>query len=228
MEKEKKVLFVLSSHARFDSTGEATGWWLSEASHPWKELHESNIKIEFVSPKGGKAPVTGVDMSDSVNKEFLGNTFVLDQIAHTSTPDQIHVHDYVAIHFVGGHGACFDFPDNLALSQLAADFYDNGKIVSAVCHGPSGLLNVKLWDGSFLLKDKKVTGFSDLEELEIKKIYDVPFLLQSEMMLRGGIFQLKPNWSDHVVIDGRLITGQNPQSARSLGRELVKMIQALK
>lgn len=224
---KKPILFVLSSHAEFGNTGEKTGWWMSEASHPWKELKSAGYDIDFVSPKGGEAPVTGIDMEDPVNKEFADNAEIREKLRSTLKPNEIDINAYAAIHFVGGHGACFDFPENLALSQMAADFYDAGKIVSAVCHGPSGLLNVKLWDGSFLLKDRKVTGFTDKEELEIKKIYDVPFLLQSEMMLRGGIFIMKPNWSDNVQVDGRLITGQNPQSARSVGKALVKLLSEI-
>lgn len=224
---KKPVLFVLSSHREFGKTGEKTGWWMSEASHPWKELKSAGYSIEFVSPSGGNPPVTGVDKDDPVNLEFMNDPDIKQKTEHTFKPEEININDYSAIHFVGGHGACFDLPDNLALTQMAADFYDAGKIVSAVCHGPSGLLNVKLWDGSYLLKDKKVTGFTDKEELEIRKVYDVPFLLQSEMMLRGGIFVMKPNWTDNVQIDERLITGQNPQSAKSVGKALVKLLNEL-
>ena len=220
----KKVLFVLSSHENLGDTNEKTGGGMSEASHPWKVLHDAGIIVDFASPRGGKPPVTGVDMDDDINKEFMSNQDVINKINNTLVPSHIPVHEYRAIHFVGGHGAMFDFPDNTSLNQLTADFFDNTKIVSAVCHGPAALLNVKLWNGAKLLRNRNVTCFTDAEERESKKIYEVPFLLQTEMMLRGCNFEIRPNWSDHVVVDGKLITGQNPQSALSVGKALLEII----
>ena len=118
----KKVLFILSSHLKFGDTDEKTGWWMSEASHPWKILTDAGIVVDFASPMGGEPPVTGVDMEDAINKEFMANPDVLSKIKNTLVPHQIAVHDYHAIHFVGGHGAMFDFPNNTSLNQLTADF----------------------------------------------------------------------------------------------------------
>ena len=220
----KKVIFILSSWDKMGDTGEKTGWWMSEAAHPWKKLNDAGIVVDFASPQGGEPPVTGVDMQDPINIEFMQNPTVQDKLKHTYKPAEIKKEDYAAIHFVGGHGACWDFPDNKELQELTAWFYENDRIVSAVCHGPSGLFNVKLSNGEYLIKDKRLTAFSDMEECEIRKCYDVPFLLQEELMLKGCRYILTPNWSDHVEVDGRLITGQNPQSALSLGAKLAEMI----
>lgn len=221
----KKVLFVLSSWDKMGDTGEKTGWWMSEAAHPWKKLHDAGFTVDFVSPQGGEPPVTGVDMYDEVNKEFMDNVDVAHKLKNTLKPADVKVFEYSAIHYVGGHGACWDFPNNGELASIAAELYDNGYIVSAVCHGPSGLLNIKLANGEYLIKNKRLTSFTDKEECIVKQCYNVPFLLQEELMLRGALFIITDNWSDHVEVDGRLITGQNPQSAASVGDELVRLLK---
>lgn len=221
----RKVLFVLSSWSKIPNTDEKTGWWMSEAAHPWKKLHDAGYEVDFVSPMGGEPPITGVDMNDDINQEFMSNPDVAKKLKNTMTPLEVKVEEYAAIHYVGGHGACWDFPNNEGLANIAAYLYNNGYIVSAVCHGPCGLLNIKLQDGSLLIKNKRLTAFTDKEEREVKKCYEVPFLLQEELMLKGAIYVLKENWTNHVEIDGRLITGQNPQSAALVGSELVKMLK---
>lgn len=221
----KKVLFVLSSHSQFGTTNETTGWWMSEASHPWKELKDAGYEVDFVSPQGGEPPVTGVDMKDEINKLFMADQNVTQKLKNTLTPADIKIDDYGALLFVGGHGACFDFPNNKELNELTARFYESKRIVCAVCHGLAGLLNVRLSDDTYLLKDKVVTGFTDKEELQLRHCYDVPFLLQAEMMLRGCDFKMMENWSDNVQVDKNLITGQNPQSAKSVGVELVRKMK---
>ncbi|MGL5683952.1 MAG: type 1 glutamine amidotransferase domain-containing protein [Marinifilaceae bacterium] len=222
----KKVLFVLSSHQQFGDTGEKTGWWLSEAAHPWEILHEAGYDIDFVSPQGGQPPVTGIDPNDKTNLRFMDSLVVQEKLKNTLTPVDVKINEYGAILFVGGHGACFDFPDNDGLKKITTRMYEGGRIVAAVCHGPCALLNVKLSDNTFLLKGKQVTGFSDKEECEIKRCYDVPFLLQSEIMLRGGIYQIRQNWERNVCVDGSLITGQNPQSARGVGEAILAQLKA--
>ena len=224
----KKVLFVLSSWEKMGETGKKTGWWMSEASHPWKKLLDAGYEVDFVSPQGGEAPVTGVDMADLVNQEFMENGDVQVKLKHTLAPKDVAVYDYAAIHFVGGHGACWDFADNKEIATIAGKLYDEGYIVSAVCHGPCGLLNVKLKDGKLLIEGKKLTAFTDKEEVAVKGCYIVPFLLQEELMLKGADFKIKDNWSNNVVVDERLITGQNPQSAATVGDELVKMLKHYK
>ena len=198
---------------------------MSEAAHQWKKVHDAGFEVDFVSPQGGEPPVTGVDMTDLVNQEFMSHAEVQMKLKNTLKPSDVKVYEYSAIHYVGGHGACWDFPNNELLASIAAELYDNGYIVSAVCHGPCGLLNIKLASGELLIKNKRLTAFTDKEECEVKQCYNVPFLLQEELMLRESIYILKDNWANHVEVDGRLITGQNPQSAAAVGDELVKMLK---
>lgn len=225
--KNKKVLFVLTSNGKLGDTGEATGWWISEASHPWKELMQVGYDVDFVSPAGGCPPSTGEDPLDLVNKEFLDNAEIQRKLKNTLVPAEINIDNYVAIHFVGGHGAMWDLPDNAELTKITAKFWEQGKVVSAICHGAAGLLNVKLRGGELLVKGRNLTSFTDMEEKAIHKCEIVPYLLQCELMLRGAIFHLTKIWGNNVQVHERLITGQNPQSGRSLGKALVAVLQHL-
>lgn len=223
----KKVLFVVTSHDKKGSTGEKTGYYLGEVSHPWDVLHTAGYEIDFVSPKGGKAPVDAFDLTDSINNKFWNNLTYRNKIENTNTPNQINPKDYVAIHYAGGHGAMWDFADNLEIAEIAKQIYENNGIVSAVCHGPAGLVNIKLSNGSYLVDGKKVNAFTNQEEIKVKLEDVVPFLLEDQLIARGAIFEKSAPFTKHVVIDKRLITGQNPQSAYSVGIATLIELQRL-
>lgn len=215
-----KILFVVSSHATKGSTGEKTGYFLGEVSHPWKVLTDAGYEIDFVSPKGGNPPVDGFDLNDPVNKEFWENPQYQQKISHTMTPSEVNPKQYVAIYYAGGHGAMWDLPENKELAAIAAKIYEAKGIVAADCHGPAGLMNVKLSDGKYLIAGKKVNGFSNEEEEIVKLTKVVPFLLEDELKKRGGIYEKSGPWQQHVTVDQRLITGQNPQSAKEVGEAI--------
>ena len=221
----KKVLFVLSSHPERGETGVPTGFHLAEASHPWKVLHEAGFEVDFVSPKGGVAPIDAFDLNDEVNKEFWGNDKYQLKTKKTMEPSEVDASDYEAIHFVGGHGTMWDFPGNQGLESIARKIYEDGGVVSAVCHGPAALVDLKLSDGSYLVDGKKVNSFTDAEEKEIKLEDVVPFLLESKLRERGAKFENAGLWQEHVVVDERLVTGQNPASAKKVGEEVLKLIR---
>jgi putative intracellular protease/amidase len=220
----KKVLFVLTSHDRLGDTGKKTGFYLSELTHPFKVLQDNGIIVDFVSPKGGEAPIDGVDLSDKENFDFLNNEENKKAIENTLRPDQIDCNDYVAIYFVGGHGTMWDLPDNSKIQEITAKIFEDGGVVAAVCHGPVGLVNVKLSDGSYLISDKNVSCFTNEEEKAVALHKQVPFLLESKMKERGGIHSKAENFVKHVVISGKLVTGQNPASAYAVGEEILKLI----
>ncbi|MFC0181628.1 Putative intracellular protease/amidase [Pseudarcicella hirudinis] len=224
----KKILFVVTSHDKKGSTGEPTGFYLSEVSHPWEILKNAGYEIEFVSPKGGKAPVDGFDLNDEVNKTFWEDEKYHNKIEHTFTPAQINPNDYIAIHYAGGHGAVWDLADNTELAKIAAKIYENGGIVSAVCHGPAGLVNIRLNNGKYLVDGKKVNGFTNEEEVAVKLDKIVPFLLENKLIERGAIFEKSGLWQEHAVADQRLVTGQNPQSAKKVGAMILTELQKLK
>lgn len=225
--KRDKILFVLTSHKQLGDTGKETGFYLSEAAHPWKILSDAAYTIEFVSPQGGTAPVDGFDLDDDVNSEFWNNEIVQYKLQNTMTPSEVNIDDYIAIHFVGGHGTMWDFPDNKELANIAAGVYENGGFVSAVCHGPAGLVNIKLSDGSYLVDGKKVNSFTNEEERAQELEDVVPFLLEDKLKERGATFEKGDKWQEYAVIDDRLITGQNPSSATKVGKLLLRELESV-
>ena len=222
---KKKVLFVVTSHDKKGNTGQPTGYYLPEVSHPWEVLKNAGYDIDFVSPKGGQPPAEGVDLSDAANKAFVEDAVYQDKINHSFTPKQVNAADYDAIYYAGGHGTMWDFPDNADLAALAAKIYENGGAVSAVCHGPAGLVNVKLSNGQYLVEGKRMSAFTDEEETAVKLENVVPFLLESKLIERGAVIEKAGLWQEKVVTDGRLVTGQNPASAKGVGEALLRVLQ---
>lgn len=222
----KKILFVVTSHGELGDTGKPTGYWLSEVTHPWSVL-SGTYEIDVVSPKGGKPPVDGFDLSDPINKKYWDDPAWQKKMDHTMTPDMVKPEEYCTIFYAGGHGAMWDFPNNTALAKIAQAIHDKGGLVSAVCHGPAGLLDIHLDNGELLIKGKKLDSFTNAEEELNGTAKVVPFLLQTALVDKGAIFDEAPPWHDHVVVTGRLVTGQNPQSALSLGKKLLEMIPKL-
>lgn len=221
---KKKILFVVTSHDKKGNTNEKTGYYLGEVSHPWEVLVEAGYEIDFVSPKGGNPPVDGFDLNDPVNKKFWEDKHYHQKITNSLKPSEVKPQDYVAIFYAGGHGAMWDLPNNTELTNIASKIYEQNGIVSAVCHGPAGLLNIKLSNGKYLIAGKKVNGFSNEEEELVKLTQIVPFLLENQMKDRGGIYEKSAPWQNHVTVDGRLITGQNPQSAKAVGEAIKKAL----
>lgn len=220
------ALIVLSSHDQLGDTGRATGYYLPEAAHPHKVFTEAGWAVDFVSPQGGKPPMDGVDLSDPVQQAFLDDPQVASALAATATPDQIDPSDYDVIFYAGGHGTMWDFPDNARLAEVAAQMYEAGGVVAAVCHGPAGLVNIRLSDGSYLVSGKQVSAFTDDEERAVGLDQVVPFLLQTRLTERGAHHSGAANFQPHVVGDDRLVTGQNPASATAVAERVVALVAA--
>ncbi len=223
----KKILFVVTSHDKKGNTGQKTGYYLGEVSHPWEVLHSAGYEIDFVSPKGGKAPVVGFDMDDPINKKFWNNAIYRNKVENTLKPSEVNPKDYVAIHYAGGHGTMWDFADNSEIAEIARQIYEDNGVVSAVCHGPAGLVNIKLSNGKYLIDGKKVNAFTNEEEISVKLDKVVPYLLESALIARGAKFEKSDLWQKHVAVDERLVTGQNPQSARGVGEATLQEIKKL-
>lgn len=221
-----KILFVVTSHGELGDTGRKTGYFLSEVTHPWSVLGNT-YDIDVVSPKGGKPPVDGFDLSDPINEKFWNDPEWQAKMSNTLTPGQVDPSKYKAIFYAGGHGAMWDFPNNEELAAIASAIYEAGGIVSAVCHGPAGLLPVRLSDGTVFVKGRRLTSFTNPEEYANGTAAIVPFMLETALENEGALFKEGGQWTDHVVVDGRLITGQNPMSALSLGKALLKALKEL-
>jgi putative intracellular protease/amidase len=226
MARTNKILMALTSHDRLGDTGRSTGFYLSEAAHPWKLFTDAGYDVELVSVGGGKPPVDGADTSDPIQRAFLDDPKIATQLAVTPRPRDVDAAAYEAILYVGGHGTMWDFPDDQVLAGLARSIYEAGGVVAAVCHGPAGLVNITLSDGTYLVAGKNVAAFTNQEEAAAGLTDTMPFLLQTALEERGAKHTGAPDFEAHVVVDGRLVTGQNPASATGVGEAVVKILAA--
>ena len=220
----KRILFVLTSHAEKGNTGEPTGFYLSEVTHPHHVLTEVGFQIDYVSPKGGKAPMDGKDLTDPINKAFLDDPANVKAIENTLRPSEIKASDYAAIFYAGGHGTMWDFPGDVDLARIGGEIYDQGGIVAAVCHGPAALVNLKLANGKYLVDGKDVSAFTNEEEIAVKMDKVVPFLLVDKLESLGAKHHAAANFEKKVIVSERLVTGQNPASATGVGEAMVKLL----
>jgi len=214
------ILFVLTSHGQLGDTGRATGFWLAEAAHPWRTFTDAGYQVELASIRGGRSPIDGADSSDPVQRAFLDQVD-LDAARPVGSVDPA---GYRAVLYIGGHGAMWDFPGNQAVTRIGAEVYAAGGVVAAVCHGPVGLLDIRVPDGSYLVDGKNLTSFSNAEEAEIGLTTVVPFLLQTALEQRGGRHTDAGIFAPHVVVDGRLVTGQNPPSSAGVAAEVIRLL----
>lgn len=230
--RKPRILFVLTNHGRLgkatDASADKTGFHLAEAAYPWQILTQAGFDVDIASPRGGEAPVDpgSRDLDDAVNRGFLEDEGVQGQLTNTPALATLESGDYDAIYFPGGHGTMWDLPDNEAVQRAVRELYENGKVVAAVCHGPAALVNVKLSDGRWLVEGKKVSVFTDEEEKAVGKDGIVPFLLAKTLVARGARHEKSGNFDASVSVDERLVTGQNPASARGVGEAIRDLVKA--
>ncbi|TFK75958.1 ThiJ/PfpI [Pluteus cervinus] len=223
------VLFVFTS-ANKTLTGGQTGWYLPEAAHPYY-IVAPHADIDFASPGGPNPPVDEGSVKNYAHDEdsvkFLEDEVVKTKFATAKKLSEVDPHKYDAIFYVGGHGPVLDLAKDPVNIQLASRFFQAGKIVSAVCHGPAAILSATDGTGKPIWDGRKFTGFSNAEEAAAGSEASIPFLLETEITKVGGVYEKAPElWGAKVVVDGKLITGQNPASAAPLGRELVAALKA--
>lgn len=221
----RRALIVVTSTERYPNENKATGLWLGEAAHFYNELIKEEWHIDFVSPRGGYTPIDPVSLQmgpNEVDWKWYADEGFRHRLGHTHKPSEINPEHYDLIYFAGGHGVVFDFPDNKELIEIARHIYEKGGVVSSVCHGVVGLLNIKLSTGDLLIKGKKITGFSNSEEKEAGLEKHVPFLTETELKARGALYSQAENWKEYVIVDGRLITGQNPGSSAAVGKAVLQ------
>jgi putative intracellular protease/amidase len=229
-----KMLIVVTSADEYQKVGYRTGLWLGELTHFYDVTSESGYDLDIVSLKGGVVPIDpeslmlseigeAVGLHTAVLKRYRDRQF-MDKLRATRKVAEVSHEPYDAIYLTGGHGVMFDFkePD---LQNLVRQFFEAGKVVSAVCHGPCGLLDVKLTSGDYLLSGRKVTGFSWAEEESAKRDQAVPYSLEDELKARGAEYTKHTiPFAEHVVVDEKLVTGQNPGSAHGVGKAVLKVL----
>lgn len=210
-----EILLAVSSHDILGNTGQKTGYSVSEAAHPYRVFTSAGHTVEFVSVRGGEPPAVVFDgeENDPEVASFLTDEAVQAKLAATRPAAQVQSSGYSAIFYAGGHGAMWDFPESPDLARLAVEIYENGGVVSAVCHGPAALLDLRLSDGSHLVNGKRVSSFTNEEEQSLGLVEVMPFLLEDRLTERGALHTKAANYVAHTETDQRLITGQNPASA---------------
>lgn len=218
-----RILMVLTSH---DDLGgvRPTGFYVPEAAHPYRVFTERGFAVDFASPKGGSPPMDGFDAGDREQVAFLEDPDVTRRLGATLTPEKVKPADYSAVFFVGGHGTMWDFPADTRLQRIAAEVFDGGGVVAAVCHGPAALIDVRLANGAYLVAGRDVAAFTDEEERTVGLDMVVPFSLAQRLIERGARHTQVPAFQAHVVTDSRLVTGQNPASATGTAEALVEAI----
>lgn len=220
----RRVLIVLTSHAQLGTTGKATGAYLPEVAHPWVALRAAGLAVDFASPRGGKPPLDGIDERDPAQRALLGDAAAMAALTTSLRLADVDPTRYAAIFLAGGHGTMWDFADQPDLARLVGAIYDRGGAVGAVCHGPAGLLNARRADGTYLVAGKRVSAFTNDEERAVKLEQVVPFLLADALTARGATHVPAGLWQAQVVVDERLVTGQNPASARGVGEALAALL----
>ncbi|MFM8980297.1 MAG: type 1 glutamine amidotransferase domain-containing protein [Planctomycetia bacterium] len=219
-----RVALVLTNHGQLGSTGKPTGFWLSEATHPHEVFRKAGWQVDFVSPRGGLAPMDGVEAGDPVNAAFLADAALVEQTRSTRPLAALDPADYDAVFFAGGHGTMWDFPHDAVLQRLVRSVYERGGVVAAVCHGPAALVEVRLSDGRWLVAGREVAAFTDEEEAAVKLEKVVPFALEGVLRQRGARFVEAAPFEPKVAVDGRLVTGQNPASATGVAEAVVRLV----
>lgn len=221
------VLFILTSHDELGDTGNPTGFYIDEMAVPYWALTDAGHDVTIASVKGGRPPIDPNSLDDDPSKRpapvtrFLDDATANGKLAATPAVADVTVDGFDAVFLPGGHGTMWDFAGNADVARLVSGIYAKDGIVGAVCHGPAGLLGATKPDGSPLVEGLRVNGFTDSEEKAVGLTDQVPYLLESRLREQGGTFEGKENWASFAVTDGRLVTGQNPQSAEEVGAQLV-------
>lgn len=225
-----RVLIVVTNHADYPSREDKTGLWLTELTHFWDVLHAAGFAMDIASPRGGKSPLDerslhGFHLDDGARAHLQDKAF-MDRLANTRRAADVDPAAYAAIYFTGGHGTMWDFRAAPDLKHLAESIYRQGGVVSAVCHGNAALVQLQDADGQPLIAGRRVTGFSNAEERLSGMRSQVPFLLQDALEAAGAKYEkaFLP-FTAYAVTDGRLVTGQNPQSGKAVAQQVLALLQ---
>jgi len=230
--KDKKILFVVTSHDQLGNTGKKTGLWVEEFAAPYYHLLDQGVKITIASPKGGQTPIDPKseepENSTDDTKRYYADPATIQKLGTTVLLSEVSQDDFDAVYYPGGHGPLWDLAEDAISAKLIASFYAHHKPVSFVCHAPAALKNVKDSDGQPLVKGKNVTGFTNTEEDGVGLTSVVPFLVEDMLKENGGNYQKTGDWQPFAITDGLLITGQNPASSVVVADHLMALLAETK
>ena len=223
------ILMVLTSHDKLGDTGKKTGFWLEEFAAPYYAFLDAGVNITLASPAGGQPPLDpSSDTPDAQTKDtkrFKEDNEAQERLANTKKLAEVKAEDFDSVFYPGGHGPLWDLAVDKNSIELIETFVKQDKPVAFDCHSPAALKNVKI-DGEYLVKGKKVTGFSNTEEEGVQLTDVVPFLLEDVLKANGGHYEKGADWESYVVEDGLLITGQNPASSEEAAKRLLAKLNA--
>lgn len=226
----KRIVHVVTNVGHYTDPNAPTGLWLGELTHAWQVFAAEGYAQRLVSPKGGKSPLEPRSLKwpllGGTGKAWLNDPTSMALLDNTARPEDLVAADFDAIYFTGGHAVMWDFPDDPGLQRLTREIYEQGGVVASVCHGYCGLLNTRLSDGSLLVKGRRLTGYAWIEEVLAGVAGKVPYNAEALMRERGARYEkaLLP-FTSKVVVDGRLVTGQNPQSAKATAQQVAALLR---
>lgn len=224
------ILMVLTSHGALGNTGKKTGFWLEEFCAPYYTFIDAGAGVTAASPKGGQPPLDpksdAPEGQTEFTRRFKNDPKAQAVLANTKKLSEVKARDYDAIFYPGGHGPLWDLAEDPISNTLIETFYNAGKPVAAVCHGPA-VLRHAMFNGEPIVKGKRVTGFTNSEEQAVHLTDTVPFLVEDELKRLGGRFEKAADWQSFAIADGRLITGQNPASSTAAAQALIKLLASI-
>ena len=225
--KPQKILIVLTSHTKLGDTAEKTGFWLQELTHPYYEFTKAGYSVDVASIEGGIAPLDSksFEEEDEYHQVFLNDAKLMAKVIQSIPLAKVNPNDYQVIMYAGGSGPMWDFPDNKDINRISSAIYENKGIVSAVCHGNAALINTRLSNGKLLIAGKRIAAFTNEEEVSLGTAEIVPFLLQDKLIERGAIHVYGKAWEENVVVENRLVTGQNPASAKKVAQSIIALLK---
>ncbi len=221
------ILFIVSNQHTYGDTEIGTSNHFAEIVLAYDLLINEGYSVDFVSPKGGAIPIGYLDTSDSIQKQYIYDSNFMNKLKNTHRPDGILASNYKAVYYSGGGAAMFGVPEDEKIQNIVTKIYENNGIISAICHGTAGIVNLKNNDGTYIYEGKKINGFPDFFENKEARYYkEFPFSIEGILKERGGDFSYsEKGWDNYFVVDGRLISGQDPTASASVARKIIETLQ---
>jgi putative intracellular protease/amidase len=222
-----RILFIVSNAHFYGNSDLRTGNSFSEIVNAYHTFTNAGYIVDFVSPEGGAIPLAYINTSSEREKKYLYDNNFMVQLGETKRPNEIDTKNYKAVHYIGGGSSMYGVPENELIQKIVMQIYEeqNG-IISSVCHGTAGIVNLKTKDGKYLVDGKRVNGYPDAYERKDSDQYkQFPFSITDLIEKRGGIFKYSERNIPHVEVDGRLVTGQNYVSSEPVAKKIIELLK---
>lgn len=223
---QNKILFIASNQHTYGDLNKDAANHFEEIVLAYDEFKKAGYIMDFVSPNGGAIPIGYIRTSDPIQKQYLYDSDFMNQLKTTKQPKEINSSDYVAVYYSGGGAAMFGVPENKCIQNITSSIYQKGGVVSAVCHGTAGLVNIKLADEKYIYEGKKISGFPDaFERTDAEYYQEFPFSIEKKLRENGGNYQFSDKgWDGFYVHDGRLVSGQDPSGSRLVAKKVIEIL----